>query len=251
MTPYVDFSPEESFVREHERLRPDVVLRLPGDRYIVVDAKTSMSAYLDAVETVDEIQRENHLIKHAQQLRQHMRQLSAKSYWDALTVTPDFVVMFVPGDNFFAAAMERDPQLFEDAVKFRVLIVTPTTLVALAKAIAFGWRQEKVAENARRIAELGRDLYKKLAVMGNHICDLGKSIDRTVRTYNAFIGSIEGSVMPQARKFTELEVEGTQGELPELGPVETETRPVREDRDLQVASAEIIKLPANESGSTA
>ena len=242
MTAYVDFTPEEQVTLNDTRLRPDVILRLPGDRRIVVDAKTSMAAYLDAIEAADDDAREAHLLRHAQQLRQHMKLLAAKRYWEALTVTPDFVVMFVPGENFFAAAMERDGQLFEDGIASRVLIVTPTTLIALAKAIAFGWRQEKVADNARKVAELGRDLYKRLATMGGHIVEVGKSLERTVKHFNGFVGSIEHSVMSQARKFHELEVEGTQDLLPELPAVDTEPRHVRHDRDLVMTEAKTTGL---------
>jgi DNA recombination protein RmuC len=245
MMAYVDFVPEETFVRDDTRLRPDAIIRLPGDRFIVVDAKTSMTAYLDAVDCVDDSEREAHLVRHAQQLRQHMRQLSAKAYWDGLIVTPDFVAMFVAGDNFFSAAMERDPHLFEDAVAARILIVTPTTLIALAKAVAFGWRQEKLADNARRIAELGRDLYKRLQVMGGHLVQVGSSIDRTVRNYNAFVGSLEGSVMPQARKFTDLEIEGTQDAIEVIDPVERDVRVIRTDRDLVIRDSQMLEGALN------
>jgi len=163
-----------------------------------------------------------------------MKLLSAKSYWDGLTVTPDFVAMFVPGENFFAAAMERDSHLFEDAINSRVLLVTPTTLIALAKAVAFGWRQEKVAENAAMVADLGRDLYKRLSTMGDKIVSMGRSLGSSVGSYNEFIGSLEGSVMPQARRFNELQVEGTAKPLPELKLIETDIRDVRADRDLVV-----------------
>ncbi len=236
MTPYVDFTTEQSFDREEGRLRPDAIIRLPGERFIVVDAKTSMAAYLDAVESVDEAEREAHLCRHAQQLRSHVKQLSSKAYWDGLTVTPDFVAMFIPGDNLFAAAMERDPQLFEDAVASRVLMVTPTTLIALAKAIAFGWRQEKIAENARVVAGLGRELYRRLSVMGAHVAAVGRGLEGAVKGYNKFVGSLESNVMPQARRFQELEVEGTGDALPELEPVEAEVRPIRGGKDLLLGS---------------
>jgi DNA recombination protein RmuC len=138
LSPYCDFSTEETFDRSDGRIRPDVVIRLPGGRHLVVDAKTSTAAYLDAIEATADADRERHLVLHAAQTREHMRKLAAKSYWEALTVTPDFVVMFIPGDNFYSAAVERDPALFEDAVAQRVIIVTPSTLIALAKAVAFG-----------------------------------------------------------------------------------------------------------------
>jgi DNA recombination protein RmuC len=232
MSPHCDFSTQESFERDDALLRPDVTIRLPGERFLVVDAKTPLAAYLDAIEAIDEAQRELHLERHAQQTRTHMKQLAAKSYWDGLMVTPDFVVMFVPGENFFAAAIERDAHLFDDAIGSRVLIVTPTTLIALAKAVAFGWRQEKVAENAAIVAELGRDLYKRLAALGGHVSAMGRSVENSVKHFNALVGSLEGSVLPQARKFNELQVEGTSEPIPEVGPIETDVREVRPRRDL-------------------
>ena len=242
MSPYVDFTVEQSFDSDDGRLRPDVIIRLPGDRRIVVDAKTSMAAYLDAVEAADDETREAHLVLHARQLRTHMKLLSGKQYWDALPCTPDFVAMFIPGENFYAAAIERDPQLFEDAIENKVLIVTPTTLIALAKAIAVGWRQESLAENARHIGELGRELYRRLATMGDHAGRLGAGLDAAVRHYNNFVGSLEGRVMVQARKFNELNVEGTQEPLVELKPVETHIRALRAESDGGARDAEIISL---------
>jgi DNA recombination protein RmuC len=196
-----------------------------------------MAAYLDAVDAVDEAERERHLMLHAGQLRSQVKQLAGKTYWDGLLETPDFVVMFVPGDNFYAAAAERDPDLFEFAAALRVLIVTPATLIALAKAVAYGWRQEKVADNAKRVHELGRDLYKRLATMGEHIAGLGKNLSSSVRKYNDFIGSLELSVMPQARRFNELEVEGTATAITALPPVEIEPRTLRSDRDILACAA--------------
>jgi DNA recombination protein RmuC len=226
LSAYCDFSTEESFSREGGLSRPDVVIRLPGGRSIVVDAKTSLSAYLDAVESSDDGERERHLALHAAQLRAHVRSLASKAYWDLLP-TPDFVVMFVPGDNFYAAAAERDPSLFEDAAAQGVVIVTPATLIALAKAVAFGWRQEKVAENAQAVHELGRELYRRLARMAEHIGRCGEALDRSVRHFNQFVGSLEHSVMPQARRFSELQVEGAAAEIPALRQVELQTRALR------------------------
>ncbi len=248
MTAYVDYVPEKTIDLDDSRLRPDVIIRLPGNRRIVVDAKTSMAAYLDAVDETEEEAREAHLQRHARQLRTHMKQLGAKAYWSALPFTPDFVVMFIPGENFFAAAIERDPDLFEDAIGERVLIVTPTTLIALAKAIAFGWRQERLAEEAQQIARLGRDLYRRLAAMGGHVVDLGKGLESAVKHYNSFVGSLESRVMPQARRFNELEVDGAQDPLPELRPIETEARQLRGDGNAIPRPAEVIALSAAQPG---
>jgi DNA recombination protein RmuC len=248
MSAYVDFLTEQTFGGDDGRLRPDVIIRLPGDRRIVVDAKTSMAAYLDAVEAADDDSRDAHLVLHARQLRTHMRLLSGKAYWDALPCTPDFVAMFIPGENFYAAAIERDPQLFEDAIESKVLIVTPTTLIALAKAIAIGWRQEKIAENARHIGELGRELYRRLATMGGHVAGVGAGLDSAVKRYNDLVGSLESRVLTQARKFSELELDGTQEPLAELRQVETQIRPLRPSTDTGPRDAEIIALVPGERG---
>ncbi|MGH7053832.1 MAG: DNA recombination protein RmuC [Stellaceae bacterium] len=243
LSSYVDFSIEESFERDGGVSRPDVVIRLPRGRHLVVDAKTSLLAYLDAVEAIDDAERDRHLARHADQIRAHVKQLASKAYWDGLTVTPDFVVMFVPGDNFYSAAVERDPSLFEDAAAQRVVIVTPATLIALAKAVAYGWRQEKVAENAQRVHALGRELYRRMITMSSHIEHCGDTLGKSVRHFNQFVGSLEHSVMPQARRFNELEVEGTATEIPMLEPIEQEPRLLRTDRDF----AENEPIPSSDT----
>lgn len=242
MSAHVDFFPEQTFGGEDGRLRPDVIIRLPGERRIVVDAKTSMAAYLDAIEATDDETREARLVTHARQLRTHMKLLAGKQYWDALPCTPDFVAMFIPGENFYAAAIERDPALFEDAIASKVLIVTPTTLIALAKAIAVGWRQEKIAENARRVGELGRELYRRLATMGTHVAGMGAGLDNAVKRYNDLVGSLESRVLPQARRFTELELEGTQEPLAELRTLDTQLRPLRVAGDAPPRDSAVIAL---------
>jgi DNA recombination protein RmuC len=226
LSAYCDFVTEESFARDGGAARPDVIIRLPGGRRIVVDAKTSLSAYLDAADATDDGERERQLALHATQLRAHVKALAGKSYRD-LVPSPDFVVMFVPGDNFYAAAAERDPSLFEDAAAQGVVIVTPATLIALAKAVAYGWRQEKVAENAQRVHDLGRELYRRMGRMADHISRCGDALGRSVQHYNQLVGSLEHSVMPQARRFQELEVEGTAAELPLLRQIEMQARMLR------------------------
>jgi DNA recombination protein RmuC len=238
LSDHCDFVTEPTFAANGTVSRPDVVIRLPGGRRIVVDAKTSLSAYLDAVEATDEAERDRLLTLHARQLREHMKQLASKAYWDLLAPAPDFVLMFVPGDNFYAAALERDGALFEDAAAQRVIIVTPATLIALAKAVAFGWRQEKVAENAQRVHELGRELYRRLAKMTEHVEKCGNALGRSVQVYNQLVGSLEHSVMPQARRFNELQVEGTATEIPRLEQIELQTRALRsDDKALDEATA--------------
>lgn len=202
---HVDFTEQVSTTDgEGSRLRPDVVINLPGGRCIVVDSKVALSGYLDAMEATDDATRETHLKKHAAELKTHVKNLSSKDYWKHVPATADFVVLFVPGENFLAAAAERDPNLFDDAFAAKVIITTPSTMVALAKSVAYGWRQEQSAKNAQEIAELGRELYRRMAVMADHLGKVGDSIGQTVTRYNALLGSVESRVMPQARKFKEL-----------------------------------------------
>lgn len=231
MSSYVDFSTEETFEGPDGRLRPDVVIRMPGTRYLVVDAKTPITAYLDAIEATTDTERHQHLLRHAAQTRDHVKKLAAKAYWDGLTVTPDYVVMFIPGENFFAAALEHDPSLIDDAARQRVVLATPSTLIALARAVAYGWRQEKVAENAQRVHELGRELYRRITTMAEHIHACGGGLSKAVKGFNDFVGSLEHSVMPQVRRFNELEVEGTATPIESLEPVDVEPRLLRSDRD--------------------
>lgn len=233
MSEHVDFETEKTLQGMEGTVRPDAVIRLPGERFIVVDAKTSLSGYLEALETDDPAMQDAALAKHAKEIRTHMRGLAEKKYWSALPFTPDFVAMFIPGENFFAAAAERDPTLFEDAVAKKVLIVTPTTLVALSKAIAYGWRQETMSRNAAEIAETGQELYKRLANLGQRVTDLGDALSQSVNRYNGFIGTLEGQVMPQARKFNELSVEGSQDPLPKLDVLDADPREPKRGRDLQ------------------
>ena len=230
LSDHCDFTKEETFDRDGEKLRPDVIVNLPGDRHLVIDAKTPLAGYLDAVEADSDTEREAHLDAHLRHVRTHVKQLANKSYWDNLTVTPDFVVMFIPGDNFYTAAIERDPNLFEDAAAQRVIITTPATLIALAKAVAYGWRQEKVAENAQKVHGLGRELYSRLGTMVGHITSMGKSLEGAVGHYNKFIGSLETKVMPQARRFNELEVEGTAKVIEGIEPIDKEPRDVQHKR---------------------
>ena len=227
MTEHVDFVEEKTIEGEDGRLRPDVIVRLPGGKSVIVDAKTSLEAYLSAVETDDEDTREQLMADHARQVRDRVRTLASRDYWNALPETPDFVVMFIPGEAFFAAAIERDPGLFETAVRQRVLICTPTTFVALVKAIAYGWQQEKLAESALEIAERGRDLYDRIKVFGGHMGDLGRSLRQAVDRYNQGIGSLEGRLLPAARRFETLGVVPAGSSIPALEPVELEAREVQ------------------------
>ncbi|MDX2276766.1 MAG: DNA recombination protein RmuC [Hyphomonadaceae bacterium] len=205
LSPHADFT--EQFTTtdgEGARLRPDVIIRLPGERCIVVDSKVALSAYLDAQDATDEVVRETLLKKHVQELRSHVKNLASKDYWKHVPETADFVVLFVPGESFLVAAAERDPNLFEDAFQAKVIITTPATMVALAKSVAYGWRQEQSAKNAKDIAELGRELYRRMAIMADHMGKVGDAIGKSVKSYNDLVGSVESRVLPQARKFKEL-----------------------------------------------
>lgn len=219
-----DFEEQASVDSEEGRRRPDVVVRLPGGGVFVVDAKASLTAFLEAQEAIDDAAREAALIRHAASLKAHVQGLSAKAYWDQFDASPDFVAMFVPGDGILAAALERAPDLMGEAMDRRVLIVTPTTLFALCKAVAYGWRVEEQALNAREIAGLGRELYRRLAVMGGHVAGVGKALGAAVDKYNAFVGSLESQVLSQARRFEDLKVEHEGKAIPELEALESAPR---------------------------
>ena len=223
MTNYCDFVEQESANAEGGRLRPDMVVRLPAKREIVVDSKVALNAYLDALEATTPEAREAALGRHAQQVRNHVKQLASKEYWNQFPQAPEFVVLFIPGEAFFAAAAERDPDLLQDALGNHVLIATPTTFIGLLLTAAYGWRQEQVAENAERISELGRQVHERLAVLVEHFARVGKSLDSAVDAYNKAVGSLESRVLPAARRFNELGV-GSPKEIAELEPLEQTPR---------------------------
>jgi DNA recombination protein RmuC len=222
-----DFDEQTSTDSEEGRRRPDVTVRLPGGAVFVIDAKCSLNAFLEAQDAPDEASREAAYLRHAQSVRAHMQGLSAKAYWDQFNQgSPDFVAMFIPGDSFLAAALERAPELMTEAMDRRVLVVTPTTLFALCKAVVYGWRVEEQAANAQEISKLGRELYKRISVMGAHAGSVGKALEAAVSRYNQFVGSLETQVLTQARRFEELKVDHEGKELAELSPVETGIRPL-------------------------
>lgn len=222
----VDFEEQASTDTDEGRRRPDVVVRLPGGGVFVIDAKCSLNAYLEAQDAAEDGLREAGFLRHTQSVRTHVQGLSQKAYWDQFEASPDFVVMFVPGDGFLAAALERQPELMTEAMEKKVILATPSTLFALCKAVAYGWRVEKQALNAAHIADLGRDLYKRIAVMGGHVSQMGKALDTAVGRYNQFVGSLETQVMSQARKFEDLKVNHEGKALPQLDAVETGLRPL-------------------------
>ncbi len=226
MLEHCDFSEQQTVTSEDGRFRPDVVVRMPGGRVVVVDAKTPLDAYIAALEAPDEVMRNELLRRHARQVRDHVAKLSSKQYWAQFAQTPDFVFMFIPGETFFSAALQQDPGLIEYALEQKVTLASPTTLISMLQAVAYGWRQEQVEENAQQISALGRTLYERLQTMAGHFENVGRSLDRTVDEYNKTVGSLEGRVMVQARRFSELGV-STQAELPELTTVDRTTRALR------------------------
>ena len=232
MLAHCDFV-EQTSVRGDDggRLRPDVVVRLPGGKQVVVDAKAPLQAYLDALEAKDEDTRRAFLADHARQIRDHIAKLSAKSYWSQFEQTPEFVVLFIPGETFFSAALEHDPTLIEEGVNQQVILATPTTLIALLRAVAYGWNQEKVAESARAVSELGRELYKRLATLTDHFSKVGRGLESAVRAYNDSVGSFERSVLPGARKLKDHGV-SPPSELAELKEIEIAARSIKAPPDM-------------------
>jgi DNA recombination protein RmuC len=204
MLPYCDFMEQESVVTGEGKLRPDLVVRLPGGKVVVVDAKAPLKAYLDAFEAENEDDRRRHLKDHARLVREHMAKLSGKAYWEQFPDSPEFVVMFLPGETFFSGALEHDPGLMEEGVAQRVLPASPLTLVALLRAVAYGWRQETIAASARQVSALGQELYARLCVLADHFEKLGRSLGRATESYNQAMGSLETRVLVQARRFPEL-----------------------------------------------
>ena len=204
-------------------LRPDMIIRMPDQRDIVVDAKTPLDAYLNAIEQKTDAGRKTQLIRHAKQLRERVKELSKKSYWAQFDNTPDLVVLFIPGDQFLSAALEQDHSLLEDALAQHVILATPTSLVALLRAIAFGWRQQASSENAEQIRQLGESLYARLATFVEHMVKVGSSLDKSVEHYNKAVGSLERQVFPTARKFKALGIESRKP-MPSPEPIEKSAR---------------------------
>ena len=223
MLSYCDFAEQETVTGDSGRLRPDLVVKLPGGKNVVVDAKTPLQAFLEAFEAEDEETRRACMANHARQVHDHMTRLSSKSYWEQFEATPEFVVMFLPGETFFSAALEQDPGLIEQGVMQRVIPASPTTLIALLKAVAYGWNQEKLARNAQQISNLGKELHDRLRNLAGHITAVGSNLDRAVDSYNKAIGSLENRVLVSARKFAELGA-SVADDIPELEPVETTAR---------------------------
>jgi DNA recombination protein RmuC len=221
----IDFEMEVSVLTEEGRLRPDVIVNLPGSRKLIIDAKCSLNAYLDASEQVDDEVRRTHLKAHAGSIRNHAQQLGSKAYWAQFDDAADYVVMYIPGEHFLTAALEQDDGLWEWAFERKVLLATPTNLVAIARTVASVWRQEKLAEQAAEIAALGKELHARLATMGGHVARLGRNLETANSAYNAMVGSLESQVMSQAKRFESLDVSGPK-EIETLPMVESSPRPL-------------------------
>jgi DNA recombination protein RmuC len=224
MLDYCDFLEQVTVTGEDGRRRPDVVVKLPGEKNIVIDSKAPLTAYLAALEATDEPTRKARLVDHARQIRQHIDSLSAKSYWSQFQPTPDFVVLFLPGEVFFRAAMDVDGELIEYAVSSKVMVTSPITLISLLRAVAYGWNQENLAESARKISEAGRQLYDRLCVMTAHVDNLGKRLDGTVKSYNQMLRSMEERVFPAGRRIAELDRSLAAANLPDPAQVEKTPR---------------------------
>jgi DNA recombination protein RmuC len=223
MLDHVDFLQQESTQTESGQLRPDMVIKLPGGKNIVVDAKCPLQAYLDALESSDEKVQANCLENHSRQVKDHITKLGRKQYWSQFEPTPEFVVLFLPGEHFFSAALAKDPGLIEAAVGESVIIATPTTLISLLKTVAYGWKQETIADSAREISELGRELYNRVSVFTQHFTDVGARLDKATESYNKAVGSLETRVLVQARRFNALGV-GKADSLPVANAIPARSR---------------------------
>jgi DNA recombination protein RmuC len=223
MSPHCDFLEQQSVNTEEGRLRPDMIVHLPGETQIVIDAKVPLHAFLAAVSARSDVEYREAMTQHASLVRDHINRLSAKEYWKQFEPTPEFVVLFVPGESFFSAALEQDRTLIEDAIEKRVVLASPTTLIALLRAIAYGWKQQLVAENAERIKDLGKELYDRILKFAEHLSDVAKGLERANKAYNNAVSSFDSRLVPSARKFKEMGVGSAN--VPDIDPIETSPRP--------------------------
>lgn len=228
MTDHCDFYEQEHTATKEGALRPDMIVRMPGNREVVIDVKTPLDAYLSAVEAADEAQRKHHLHRHAVNVRGRVKELSGKAYWSQFKKSPDFVILFIPGDQFLTAALDEDRSLLENAMEHKVILATPTSLMALLRAIAYGWRQELLTENAEEIRKLGEDMYLRLATFSQHLGKVGRSLESSVNHYNKALGSFQKQVLPGAARFSEMGIK-TKKEVQANEQIETTPRQTDSD----------------------
>ncbi len=223
MLNYCDFEEQSSVQTEEGRQRPDMIVRLPNGRNIVVDAKAPLAAYLESLEAPTPEEQKRHLETHARQIRDHLKALGTKNYWKQFEPSPEFVVLFLPGETFFSAALEQDPSLIDYGIENRVVLATPTTLIALLRAVAYGWRQEEIAKEAKTISQLGAELYDRLSTLAGHFQQMRRGLENATQAYNKAVSSMESRVLPSARKFKELHA-STEKDIPQLEPATSDIR---------------------------
>jgi DNA recombination protein RmuC len=246
MLAHCDFFEQQSTDTTTGRSRPDMIIKLPSQRTVVVDSKAPLESYLDSLEVTDEHKQKEMLQRHAGLVRTHIRNLASKSYWEQFQPAPEFVVLFLPGEMFFSAALEQDPSLIELGVENKVILATPTTLISLLRAVAYGWQQEQITENAKKISELGKTLYDRICTLSEHLGNLKKGLDRAVDSYNKTVGSLEKSILAPARKFKELGVTSAQ-DIEIIEPIEKTTRMIQAS-DMKEDQSEIVEDKKNSTG---
>ncbi len=228
MSRYCDFIEQPSVETEEGRKRPDLIVKLPGDRTVIVDAKVPLKAYMEAIETADDEKRKILLMQHAQAVRNHAKQLSSKAYWNQFKPTPDFVVLFLPAESFFSMALEQDRNLIEDGMAGGVILATPTTLITVLRSVAYSWQQQQAAENSKQILETGVELFNRICKFADYIGDIGKGLNTAVKSYNSAIGSWESRVMPGAQRLKDLGASAPEKSLPEISQIDTSIRELPE-----------------------
>jgi len=228
MVAHCDFFEQTHTVTETGSIRPDMIVRLPENREIIIDAKTPLDAYLSAIQTTDDEVRKKELKRHAQIIRKRAKELAAKNYWAEYSQSPEFVVLFIPGEHFLSAALEIDPSLLEDTIKANIILASPTNFIALLRAVSYGWKQQALAENAVEIRELGETLYKRLSVFSGHLSKLGASLNSSVDNFNKTVGSLERQVMPSGKRFLDMGIRAKE-EITPLSPIDTQIRNVKEE----------------------
>jgi len=234
MVAHCDFFEQTHTVTETGSIRPDMIVRLPENREIIIDAKTPLDAYLSAIQTTDDEVRKKELKRHAHIIRQRAKELAAKNYWAEFSQSPEFVILFIPGEHFLSAALEIDPSLLEDTIKANIILASPTNFIALLRAVSYGWKQQALADNAIEIRELGETLYKRLSVFSGHLSKLGASLNSSVDNFNKTVGSLERQVMPSGKRFLDMGIRAKE-EITPISPIDTKARNVKEDTDNDTA----------------